>query len=88
MHIVHSDGYFVMSAYYDSVLDFRFGAFSLNILFKVPWSLLLKVKCVLECVNILRHYSSLSIWRDGNQSRSLKWYSITTCCKPIFLWIQ
>ena len=82
MSIDHSDGHFVMPIYRDLVLDFRFGALSLNILFRVPWSRLL------SCVSILRCYYSLSIWRDGNQWRSLKWYSITTCYKTKFLLIQ
>lgn len=42
-----------MPVYHDSVLDFRGGALSLNILFTVPWRLLLKVVLTFSGVAIL-----------------------------------
>lgn len=53
MQVDHSDGYYVMHAYHDSVLDFRFGALSLNTLFKVCWSRLLKVVLSFSGITIL-----------------------------------
>lgn len=72
VHIDHSDGYFVRPLYHDWVLDleiwrlgdfgdFRFGAFSLNTLFKVPWSLLLKVVLPFSGVTILSQTGEMVI---------------------------
>lgn len=60
MHIDHSDVYFVVSVYHDSVLGFRFGAFSLNILFRVPWSLL-KVALAFSGVTVLTQSGEMVI---------------------------
>lgn len=61
MHIDHSDVYFVASVYHDSVLGFRFGAFSLNILFRVAWSLLLKVALAFSGVTVLTQSGEMVI---------------------------
>jgi len=49
----------VMPVYHDSVLDFRFG--TLNILFRVAWSQLLKVVLAFSGVTILSRSGEMVI---------------------------